>query len=54
MVKPYPVTNALPLVGVMLLSAVVGANIAAITGFGSSLAVTKTTDGEFWTEASEL
>ena len=54
MVRTYPVTNALPLVGLKVPSAVVGANIGAVTGFGSSLAVTKTTDGEFWTEASEL
>lgn len=44
MIRTYPVT-ALPLVG---------ANIAAVTGFRSSLAMTKTTDREFWTEASEL
>lgn len=54
MVRTYPVNDALPLVGVVLPSAVVEANIATVTGFGSSLAVTKMTDGEFWTEASEL
>lgn len=46
-VSTYPVTKTLTLVGVVLRSAVVGANIAAVTGFGSSLAVTKTIDGEF-------
>ena len=45
MLRTYPVTEIL---------ALVVAYIAAVTGFRSSLAVTKTTDKEFWTEASEL